>query len=220
MNAPVRHLGGVIAAVLVVAISATGCGSTSKGAAGAAAPTTTPATTMAATTTAAAATSGSPTSAAATSSPTATSAAAPTSVASVPPAAASSALAAALTAAAQTTVKATGGGSFCKNLADGMNAAMKSATASTSDSLKKTMQTSLAEVEKLMLQAPSDIKTDLTTLVTAVSGFEAALAKANYDYTKVPPSALTGMETPQVQAAETRVDAWVKAHCGIDMASG
>lgn len=212
MNTPVRHLGGVTAALLVIALTATGCGSNSKSAA-----TSAPSTTA---TTTAAATSAAPTSGATTSTPAATSAAAPTSVASVPPAAASSAVAAALSAAAQTTVKATGGGDFCKNLANGMNAAMKSATATTSDSLKTTMQTSLAEVEKLMLQAPSDIKTDLTTLVTAVSGFEAALAKANYDYTKVPPSALTGMETPQVQAAETRVDAWVKAHCGIDMAAG
>jgi len=65
--------------------------------------------------------------------------------------------------------------------------------------------------------APSAIKADLQTLDAASSKFYAALATANFDMTKLPPDATAGFSAPELQAASTRVLAYVKDHCGIDL---
>ena len=54
------------------------------------------------------------------------------------------------------------------------------------------------------------------TLFGAIDQFYGALAKVNYDFTKVDPSIEAPLETPAVQKAETDVDAYLKNTCGID----
>ncbi len=54
------------------------------------------------------------------------------------------------------------------------------------------------------------------TLFGALDQFYAALAKANYDFTKIDPSVEATLETPAVKAATDHVDAYIKNTCGID----
>jgi len=50
----------------------------------------------------------------------------------------------------------------------------------------------------------------------AADQFYSALAKANYDFTKVDPSMLAALETPAVKTAEQHVTDYMKNTCGID----
>jgi hypothetical protein len=126
-------------------------------------------------------------------------------------------VAAAISAAAKTTVKATGGGTFCKNLALFINNSSKNFTGTTPAEVKASMKTTEAETSLLVAEAPSAIKADLVTLFTATTALFDAVVKANYDYSKVPPAALSGLSTPAVTAAEQHADGYVKSTCGIDV---
>ncbi len=53
-------------------------------------------------------------------------------------------------------------------------------------------------------------------LQTALQGEDDALAKVNFDPTKLSESALNSFDTPTFQAASDKVDAYVKNTCGID----
>ena len=57
-------------------------------------------------------------------------------------------------------------------------------------------------------------------LIDASSQLFTALEKDNYDFTKITPADEAAMTTPAVVAAEKRVDAYVKADCGIDIGAG
>jgi len=193
METSARHLSATFASLLVVILAASGCGSSSKSAAASSAGGAGAATSTAAATTSAAA-------AAATSGSAATPAVAPP-----------------VSAAAITTVKATGGGTFCKNLAAFINSSTTDLTGTTPAAVKASVQKSQAETAILLSEAPSAIKTDLGTLFAATNTLYAALAKANYDFTKVGTTATDALSTPAVEAAETRSDAYVKTKCGIDV---
>lgn len=70
-------------------------------------------------------------------------------------------------------------------------------------------------VEQAVAVAPSEITTDVKVLAGAVTGYVNALEKANYDYTKLPPEARDTIQSPDVQAASTRVSAYAKNVCGV-----
>jgi hypothetical protein len=65
--------------------------------------------------------------------------------------------------------------------------------------------------------APSAIKPDLVTVFGAADKLYAALAKANYDYTKLDPTVMSVLQDPAVTAAEQRLTAYAKNTCGIDL---
>lgn len=124
---------------------------------------------------------------------------------------------AAASAPTDATVKATGGGKFCQQIAGAINSsAVQAAVASGPAGLKQEAQRFQALESEVVKSAPSSLKADITTVFGAVSQFYAALAKANYDYTKVDPTSLTSMSAPAVVAAEARLDAYTKNTCGID----
>jgi hypothetical protein len=97
-----------------------------------------------------------------------------------------------------------------------MNAASVSAAGTDTTSIKQDVQRYQALKTIVLKSAPGAIKGDLTTLFGAVDKMYSALAAANYDYTKLDPSVLTALESPDVTAAETRIDAYIKTTCGID----
>jgi hypothetical protein len=157
------------------------------------------------------------------------SAASPSSAASAASAAAPAATSAAAVAAASPTaslpspskVVATGGGKFCQQVAAEVNnsVAKEAASGNSADaaaSIKQSIQEFNAIEGSILKSAPNAIKPDLTTLFGAVGQFYAALAKVNYDFTKVDPSVEAPLETPAVQQAETNVDNYLKNTCGID----
>jgi hypothetical protein len=181
------------AALLIVAV--TGCGSSSPAAVvakPAAASTSASASTLAAAATSAAA------------AVQATGGAAPSAAA--PPAVPS--------AAPLTSVKATGGGDFCKAVAASIN---KQATAAggTNQEIAARIATARGEELKAAQLAPASIKADVTTLFAATDAVWAALAKVNYDYSKLKPLDMSALSAPAVVAAETRLTAYMTTTCGI-----
>ncbi|BEP12931.1 hypothetical protein acdb102_12420 [Acidothermaceae bacterium B102] len=153
-----------------------------------------------------------------------TSAAAATSGAAGTSSAAAATSAAATTSSApaptKTKVVAKGGGTFCKDIANTLNDAGTTGTTDTVAAEKALVEKGLAELAVLTVEAPSEIKSDVQTLAGAVSVLYGAVQKANYDFTKIDTTALSALDTPAVKASETKVDAYVKVHCGIDVGAG
>jgi hypothetical protein len=124
--------------------------------------------------------------------------------------------------ATASTVKATGGGAFCAKVASSINNGVSRASAlaqsgSGPDALKALYAQTRQEEQDAANSAPSAIKGDLQTIFGVSNSFFDALAAANYDFTKVDPSALAKLNTPALQAATRNVTAYVKEHCGIDL---
>ncbi len=129
---------------------------------------------------------------------------------------------AASTASTASTVKATGGGDFCKSAATQFNKAqaMISQNATDPAHLKDAVRQGRQASSSLQSEAPAQIKGDLNLLVQTANKVYDALAKANYDFTKLSPSDLQGIDDPNVTAANQRVSAYVKKSCGFDLSSG
>jgi hypothetical protein len=193
---------GPLAVMVTAALLSTACGS-SSGSKSAGSTGSSGATTSAAATTPAAATTSAAASAAGASSAGGGSA---TSSASVP-------------SAAQTTVKATGGGKFCKDIAAAVNDAANGPSETTPAALKAQVQKTLSEFKGLLLEAPSAVKADLQIVDDQINTLYGAIAKANYDVTKVDPTLLEASPSPQQQAASDHLDAYAKTTCGINVDS-
>jgi hypothetical protein len=124
-------------------------------------------------------------------------------------------------AATTTTTKVSGdsGSSFC-NLVRSDVSAIKStnyATTSPTD-LKKLYQNLGPALSDAESKAPSAIKADFHTFVTAFTPIFALLKNANYDYTKISPSdyaTFASMGTPQVKAASDHVEQYVTQVCHV-----
>jgi len=149
-----------------------------------------------------------------------------TSTGSTPPAAAATSAAgpaaASPTVALPSKVVATGGGKFCQQVAAEVNNSVaQAATSGTGiDSIKASVQEYQSIKAGVLSSAPGAIKGDLVTLFGALDQFYAALAKVNYDFTKVDPSVEAPLEAPAVQQAEQNVNAYLKNTCGIDTGAG
>jgi hypothetical protein len=202
--ASLRHR-SALAGFVAVALMATACAGSSSSAGAAASDTTGAATTSAAGTSAAASTSTGNAAPAATRAP--TSAAARTS-SSAP------------TAVTTTKVKATGGGDFCKNIAKAVNNPISPTGGTSLEDEKALIQKSLAQGVAALGKAPSAIKPDALIVLTAVANLFKALEAANYDYTKIDPSALAAVSSPAVTTAEAHLEAYVKTNCGFSVTSG
>jgi len=120
------------------------------------------------------------------------------------------------------TVKATKGGDFCKQIAGTYNEALRftGANAGSPDQLRAELQKSLKDGSDVIDNAPGEVKADLQVIQDAVKKFADALAKVNYDATRLGPDAISVLgefNTPQFQQAATHSQAYVKDRCGIDL---
>ena len=122
-------------------------------------------------------------------------------------------------AAAAGPVKATGGGKFCTELATAMNSSAASAATAGTDP-KAEILAARAATNKIVGDAPNAIKADVQLLVKASNTMYDALAKVNYDYSKLTPADTAGLSAPDVAAAEQHLQAYVKGTCGIDLGGG
>jgi hypothetical protein len=75
------------------------------------------------------------------------------------------------------------------------------------------------ELRRAESEAPSAIKGDFATLVTAEEQVLSALSNAGYDYTKVSPTAFRGFATKQVAAAAAHIGLYMAQACGITTAT-
>jgi hypothetical protein len=72
-----------------------------------------------------------------------------------------------------------------------------------------------AKLNKLESEAPSALKNDFATYAAFSKKVEKILADANYDYTKLSPTDLIGLYTPQLSSALKNISAYFQNQCGI-----
>lgn len=128
--------------------------------------------------------------------------------------------AAASAAPTTTKVKATGGGDFCKSIADAVNNPVTPTGGTSLKDEKALIEKSLAQGELALAKAPAEIRPDAVVVLTAVAALFKAVEKANYDYTKIDPAVLSGLSSPAVSAAEAHLTSYVKSSCGISIGAG
>jgi hypothetical protein len=123
------------------------------------------------------------------------------------------------------TVKATGGGDYCTQIADGLNSARtRAGTASTVPAspaaVRAKIETSRKQYRDSLNSAPTEIKPDLEVFYAASTALYDSLARVGYDYAKLTPADYRAYSTPKLQAASTHVFGYIKDHCGIDILHG
>lgn len=111
-----------------------------------------------------------------------------------------------------------GGGSFCDKARKAETDAASAASKLTDgpDALKQLEENAQAELNKLVEVAPSEIKSPISTLVTAENQFFNAFKNANFDVSKIDPTQLQAFSTPQVMAAIDQIDNYLVKSCGIN----
>ena len=116
---------------------------------------------------------------------------------------------------------ATGGGKFCQQVASTINqAAARAAALGGSNNMAASIKETQAVEAAVLKAAPNAIKPDLITVFGATDKLYAALVKANYDYTKLDPTAMSALSSPAVKAAEQHLNDYAKNTCGIDLGGG
>ena len=118
-----------------------------------------------------------------------------------------------LPAAPTKQVTAQGGGDFCTLIASATNSEKTAGTDTAS--VKAQIAKAQGQEKQALALAPSSIKSDVALLFAASNATYAALAKANYDYSKLTPSDMAPLETPEVAAAEKRLKAYTTDVCKI-----
>ena len=120
--------------------------------------------------------------------------------------------------ATPTTQKVSGnsGSDFC-NLARTQSSAFNgpNPSATTQLDLKKTYENLLPALQHIVAIAPSQIKGDFQTFVTAYTPYIRALAAANYDFTKLNFASLQGLSAPDVKAASQHIEAYLTQVCHL-----
>ena len=82
--------------------------------------------------------------------------------------------------------------------------------------LRSALETSKDALADAVKVAPSEIKADVKLIADAYVPFIEAMAKANFDFTKLNPQdpAFANLQKPEIAAASQRIEAWSKANCG------
>jgi len=81
--------------------------------------------------------------------------------------------------------------------------------------LKKLYSNLGPALEEAGSKAPSAIKGDFDTFISAFRQILKALSDANYDFTKLSPTSFAGMGTPQVKAASNHIQQYMTQVCHI-----
>jgi hypothetical protein len=82
--------------------------------------------------------------------------------------------------------------------------------------IRKSLEQAKDALDEAVDVAPGEIKADVKVIADAYSPFIEALAKADFDFTKVNPQdpAFANIQKPEVAAAGERIETWTKANCG------
>ena len=132
-----------------------------------------------------------------------------------------------------TTDLGSGGGDFCefarkqaKSFLGEDDTALKDAIAQIFDpskaaqgkaALKVYVQTARAQNADFIAKAPAELKKDLTVIKAASDKLFDAMAKADYDITKIDTGAFSAADTPELKASAERLSAYLKRTCGMDL---
>jgi hypothetical protein len=110
-----------------------------------------------------------------------------------------------------------GSGSFC-DIARNQEAQQQkevSAFSGSPASLKTIEEQDAKLLPEFLAIAPAAIKPDVQEIVAVDQQLLTALRKANYDVTKLAPSALSGFDTPALTKASDDITAYLSKTCGI-----
>lgn len=80
---------------------------------------------------------------------------------------------------------------------------------------KSTFQQLDAEIGQILAVTPKAIKADMQTLTNTLKQLSAAMAKVNYDPSKVDPAAISALTGSDVAAASGRIADYANQQCGI-----
>jgi hypothetical protein len=124
-------------------------------------------------------------------------------------------------AAATSSKAASGGGassSFCglAKVEEAQEASVaKALTSDSPQQLEQYETNALAELSKYSSSAPAEIRSDVQVVVTAVESLFKQLKAVNNDYTKLSPTALSGLNTPALTKASQALGVYFATKCGI-----
>ena len=109
-----------------------------------------------------------------------------------------------------------GGGDFCNKVKSDADAFSSTGfTGKNAQDLKSEYDGLDAKLEQMKSDVPDAIKSDFDTYITFIKKIQTALAKANYDYTKLAVSDLTGLADPKLASAGAHIGEYLSQHCGI-----
>ncbi len=108
---------------------------------------------------------------------------------------------------------ATGGGDFCKAIAAGLGRPTPSGV--TPAQMGAQLAVIRKEAEQAASLAPASLKADVSQLMAASLAVWDALAKVNYDYSRLKAADLSALSSPGVAAAEQRLTAYMTNTCGL-----
>jgi hypothetical protein len=109
-------------------------------------------------------------------------------------------------------VQANGGGDFCKLIASASNTDIGGDSAASAEA---TITKARGQERQALALAPDSIKADVTLLFNASNVMYDALAKVNYDYTKLTSADMAPLGSADVTAAEKRLQTYVTTVCKI-----
>jgi hypothetical protein len=110
-------------------------------------------------------------------------------------------------------VVAKGGGNFCQLIAASANNAAISGTSA--ESIKNRIHEVRALEQQALDTSPDSLKSDVHVLFNASNQIYDALAKANYDYSKIDATTISALQEPDVKQAETRLTDYITNVCKI-----
>ena len=117
-------------------------------------------------------------------------------------------------AAAPSTTRRIIGGPFCE-FALTFNGRYAQISPSLADpqQLRAAFEQAAKAIDDAEQIAPAEVRPDVRVLATQFRDLVVILQQANYDFSKVPQASIQRLQSPEVQAAGQRLDAYVKQNC-------
>src|SRR5262245_31126475 len=83
--------------------------------------------------------------------------------------------------------------------------------------LRQLFSDAARDIQAAVAVAPAEIKSDVTLVAQGFAALVTALNNANYDFTKLAPDLIIRFQSQDFVAASTRVGAYAKNVCGINV---
>ena len=109
-----------------------------------------------------------------------------------------------------------GSADYCKLARSYQEASSKVGQGASAD-LRQLFQDAARDIQAAVAVAPTEIKPDVTLVAQGFSALVTALNNANYDFTKLAPDLIVRFQSQEFMAASTRVGAYAKNVCGINI---
>ena len=111
-----------------------------------------------------------------------------------------------------------GSGDFCDLAKQYEEDFADTGEAETAADVEKEYKELTAAIDKLVDEAPDEIKADAEVVNDAFQKFNSVLAKYDYDFSKIPPEEADDLQldSPEIESASNRVESYFEKVCKID----